>query len=85
MPSYNLYSSYTTFSTTFPRAKDYYSQESILETFPELEGLNNYEFDLSTVPDHARFYILRSSNDDNIHKVQFYCCSRMILKMIYRQ
>jgi len=68
MSMYNMYNSYVSFNTTFPRAKDYYSQESILETFPQLEGINNYEFDVNSIPDHARFYVLRSSNDDNIHK-----------------
>jgi len=69
MPMYNMYSNVNTpFYTTFPRAKDYYTQETVLEAFPHLEGLNDYAFDVNAVPEHAQFFILRSSNDDNIHK-----------------
>jgi hypothetical protein len=70
MPMYNnMYSSVNTpFYTTFPRAKDYYTQETVLETFPHLAGLNSLDFDVNALPEHAQFFILRSSNDDNIHK-----------------
>jgi len=33
-----------------------------------LKGINNPEFELETISSDAHFYILRSSNDDNIHK-----------------
>jgi hypothetical protein len=66
---YNTYgNSNTSFYTKFPRAADYTNQESIVEAFPHLESMNNVNFDLSTVSDNAHFYIMRSSNDDNVHK-----------------
>lgn len=56
------------FTTQFPRAKDYSNMNSIVEAFPHLQKLNDSEFDLESIPSDAHFYILRSSNDDNIHK-----------------
>jgi hypothetical protein len=69
MPMGNMFSNMNmSFSTKFPRAKDYFNQDAIIETFPHLEGINDLEFDLDGIPENAHFYILRSSNDDNIHK-----------------
>lgn len=60
------------FTTDFPRAKNYYTQESIVEAFPHLKDLNDANFDINSIPEHAQFFILRSSNDDNIHKAVKY-------------
>ena len=81
---YNMYSNVNTpFYTTFPRAKDYFTQETVLEAFPHLKGLNDLEFDINAVPEHAQFFILRSSNDDNIHKVIIYSISRKRTKKCF--
>jgi hypothetical protein len=56
------------FNTKFPSAKDYTDLQSIIEAFPHLTGLNDPEFDVEKISPDAQFYILRSSNDDNIHK-----------------
>jgi hypothetical protein len=58
----------TPFSTKFPRAKDYNNIKSITETFPTLEKINDPNFAVENISPDAHFYILRSSNDDNIHK-----------------
>jgi len=52
----------------FPTAKDYESKESIIKAFPHLKGHNNPEFDVNAISSNAHFYVMRSSNDDNIHK-----------------
>jgi hypothetical protein len=39
-----------------------------LEAFPDLEALNDLGLDIDKISSNAHFYILRSSNDDNIHK-----------------
>jgi len=56
------------FSTVFPRVDDYFNMETVLATFPHFEKINDFGFDLSKVSEHAQFYVLRCSNDDNIHK-----------------
>jgi hypothetical protein len=56
------------FTTKFPRAKDYSNPQSISEAFPHLKQVNDPEFDIESISPDAHFYILRSSNDDNIHK-----------------
>jgi hypothetical protein len=58
----------TPFTTKFPRAKDYSNPQSISEAFPHLKQVNDPEFDIESISSDAQFYILRSSNDDNIHK-----------------
>lgn len=62
----------TPFSTKFPRANNYNSEQSIIETFPQLEGVNDINFDYESISPEAQFYVLRSGNDDNIHKVSHY-------------
>jgi hypothetical protein len=56
------------FTSKFPRAKDYSKLPSIIEAFPHLKGVNDVNFDINKISSDAHFYILRSSNDDNIHK-----------------
>eukprot|EP01016_Furgasonia_blochmanni_P044654 TRINITY_DN621_c0_g3_i1.p1 TRINITY_DN621_c0_g3~~TRINITY_DN621_c0_g3_i1.p1 ORF type:complete len:354 (-),score=120.11 TRINITY_DN621_c0_g3_i1:432-1493(-) len=57
------------FLTEFPRAKSYASIESIAQTFPELKDVNN-NATASTITNlkEGRVFIMRSNNDDDIHK-----------------
>lgn len=64
----SYYDSHAPFSTKFPRAKNYSNDQTIVEVFPNLENLNDINFDVETISPNAQFYILRSGNDDNIHK-----------------
>jgi hypothetical protein len=57
------------YTSNFPRAKDYSNLKSITQVFPHLEKINDPNFDIDNISPNAHFYILRSSNDDNIHKV----------------
>ena len=59
----------TPFSTKFPRAKDYNNEQILTETFPDLKSVNDPNFDIDSISPDAQFYVLRSGNDDNIHKV----------------
>jgi len=61
----------TPFSQDFPRAKSYVELPLIIDAFPHLKELNNPEFDVESISPNAQFYMMRSSNDDNIHKVSF--------------
>jgi len=63
-----VYDEKAPFTNKFPRAGDYFNFQSLLETFPHLQGLNDPFFDIESVSPDAHFYIMRSSNDDNIHK-----------------
>jgi len=56
------------FTTEFPRATDYLNFQALLEAFPHLQNLNDPFFDIEAISPDAHFYIMRSSNDDNIHK-----------------
>jgi hypothetical protein len=58
----------TPYSTKFPRASTYATQQTIVEAFPHLENVNDSNFDVESISPNAQFYILRSGNDDNIHK-----------------
>jgi len=58
----------TPFSTKFPRASDYLNHEAVTEVFPHLEKVNSPDFDIESISPNAQFYIMRSGNDDNIHK-----------------
>jgi len=79
MSQYNSYYQYqpyyetfidpqTPYSTKFPRASTYSTQQAITEAFPHLENVNDSSFDVESISPNAQFYILRSGNDDNIHK-----------------
>lgn len=69
IPVYNMYTNVNVpFNNMFPRANHYMSQEGILEQFPHLRNVNDPNFDMSSIPENAQFYVMRSSNDDNIHK-----------------
>lgn len=61
----------TPFSTKFPRAKDYNDHQVLTEVFSHLENINDPNFDVESISPNAQFYIMRSGNDDNIHKVSF--------------
>jgi len=60
----------TPYSSKFPRASTYSTQQTIVEAFPHLENVNDSNFDVESISPNAQFYILRSGNDDNIHKVR---------------
>jgi hypothetical protein len=69
IPVYNMYTNVNVpFSNMFPRANHYLTQETILEQFPHLKNVNDPLFSINSVPENAQFYVMRSSNDDNIHK-----------------
>lgn len=57
------------YSNKFPRAQDYSNEQVVAETFPHLANINDSNFDLESISPNAQFYIMRSGNDDNIHKV----------------
>lgn len=58
------------FTNEFPRAKNYNSLESIGEAFPHLKDVNK-NFDEKNIS-NARCFVMRSNNDDDIHKVSFF-------------
>ena len=60
-----------TFYNNFPRAEDYNDDSQITKTLPHLQGINDQNFNTDVVDSDDHFYILRSSNDDNIHKVHY--------------
>jgi len=60
------------FTKQFPRAQDYTNFQTVFDVFPHLTGLNNSLFDIESISPDAHFYIMRSSNDDNIHKVRLF-------------
>ena len=70
----NLFYPYTDpqvpFANKFPRAQDYSNEQVLAETFPHLANVNDANFDLESISPNAQFYIMRSGNDDNIHKVK---------------
>jgi len=87
MPQYSQYAQYyqyqsqyydpfmnqpAPFSQEFPRAKSYAELPLIIDAFPHLKDLNNPEFDVESISPNAQFYIMRSSNDDNVHKAVKY-------------
>ena len=59
------------FETDFPRALDYSDEEQIAKALPHYKEINSSAFDPDKIA-HAHFFILRSTNDDDIHKVSQY-------------
>jgi len=60
------------FINNFPRAKSYNKPEDIVRTFPHLMHVNNYKgLALLKKMRRAKVFILKSNNDDDIHKVLF--------------
>jgi len=59
---------YRFINDTFPRAKNYKSEASIAESFPHLKDINDSKFSLDQITPDAKFFFMRSSNDDDIHK-----------------
>ena len=56
------------FTNEFPRAKNYNSIESMAEAFPHLNDVNKSTLDVQSIK-NANCFVLRSNNDDDIHKV----------------
>ena len=56
------------FMYDFPRARNYTNMKDIIETFPHLRSVNKNELDIKKIAD-AKCFVLRSNNDDDIHKV----------------
>lgn len=56
------------FQNEFPRVCSYSKDEDILKVFPHYKEINNPSFDPDKLT-HSDFFILRSTNDDDIHKV----------------
>lgn len=56
------------FENEFPRALNYSQEEDIMKVFPHYKEINNPSFDPDKLT-HSDFFILRSTNDDDIHKV----------------
>jgi len=56
-----------TFQNEFTKAMDYDNKESIYEGLPHLKTINNPDIDISKIG-NAYFFIVRSTNDDDIHK-----------------
>jgi hypothetical protein len=59
---------YRFINETFPRAKNYKSEASIVEALPHLKDINESKFSLEEITPDAKFFFMRSSNDDDIHK-----------------
>lgn len=57
------------FATEFPRALDYSNEEQVVQAIPHYKEINSPSFDPDKIT-HAHFFILRSTNDDDIHKVR---------------
>ena len=57
------------FETEFDRALDYSDEEQILKALAHYKEINSSSFDPDKIA-HAHFFILRSTNDDDIHKVK---------------
>ena len=55
------------FQNEFTRAVDYDDKTSIHEGLPHLRTINNQDIDITKI-DNAYFFIVRSTNDDDIHK-----------------
>jgi len=59
---------YTYLNEKIPRASNYKSDSTIAEAFPHLKEINNPSFTLDDITPDAKFFFMRSSNDDDIHK-----------------
>jgi hypothetical protein len=55
------------FMNDFPKAENYDSFESIAKTFPHLKDINNANFDIESIKE-CKCFILRSNNEDDVHK-----------------
>lgn len=59
------------FETEFSRALNYADEAQILKALPHYKDINSSGFDPDKIA-HAHFFILRSTNDDDIHKVNYF-------------
>jgi len=55
------------FICDFPRARDYSNIQAVAQTFPHLKDVNGDTLDISGLKD-VRCFIMRSNNEDDIHK-----------------
>lgn len=56
------------FKMDFPRATNYSDFNEIVKAFPHLKYVNSPTFDTEQVR-YGDFYVIKSTNDDDIHKV----------------
>lgn len=54
---------------SFPFVKDYEDKNQISKIFPKLLNINNPNYIENNKIDLAYFVILKSTNDDDLHKV----------------
>ena len=59
------------FMTNFPRATNYSNMADINKSFPNLKYVNSETFDYKRV-NYADFYVIKSTNDDDVHKVRYF-------------
>ena len=52
----------------FPRASNYSNMADIVQVFPHLKYVNSETFDTEKI-NNADFYVIKSTNDDDVHKV----------------
>ena len=57
------------FFNEFVRAEDYNSVASITKAFPSLAKINDFDYDIESF-NECRTFILRSNNEDDVHKVE---------------
>ena len=67
-----LIKTYQYIDEDLPRAKNYKSDASIKEAFPHLKDINDPNFNLESLSNDAKFFLMTSNNDDDIHKVLFF-------------
>lgn len=65
-PQYQTYNSNINTQWPYAEAKNYQNWESILEVFPHLKQVNSPD-DLEKTP-KVHGIVIRSANDDNVHK-----------------
>ena len=59
------------YMTNFPRATNYGNMADITKSFPNLKYVNSETFDYKRV-NYADFYVIKSTNDDDVHKVRYF-------------
>jgi len=56
------------YTTNFPRAVNYHDPIEITKAFPNLKYVNSSTFDYTRI-NYADFFVIKSTNDDDVHKV----------------
>ena len=59
------------FINDFSRLDNYNDIEKIRNSFPALSTINVDSFDPARIPMNSKFYMIRSTTHDDIHKVIF--------------